>query len=294
MRARILDKVLKTMKRKGRNSTEEKHEECSIIPIKDLEDKIEKELLPAAFGICNRIEKAGKEEFQSQLKQFISKDCPLQKCVILKGNTGKCPNPLCWIAEGPTWPEFLTPEMGAVYSLLMDTYVEALNVPEDPDEKVTVKESPLNVMERKLKTEETRSLLFGLFEKTRVLKPRLSMIKDIIYAHNGGKYTLSVPCLIIQIEGILHDMSYNFKWKFKEEEMYRGESAKVWAMIQKLNDKPFQNALTNFYTRKGSFEESPRNLIIHGRSINYAEDHKLSTVLFLVLVYLIAFSLMNT
>lgn len=282
------------MNKKERNSTKEQDEECSIIPIKDLEDKTEKELLPAAFGIVKRIEKAGREELRSRQEQFITKNCPLQKCVVLKEEQKqKCPNPLCWIAEGPTWSEFLTPEIGGVYSLLMDTYMEALNIPENPDEKVTVKESPLNVMERKLKTGETQSLLFELFEKTRILKPRIFIITDIIETHNRGKYTLSVPCLIIQIEGILHDLSYHFRWKFKEEEMYRGESAKAWAMIQKLHDKPFQNALTDFYTRKGSFEESPRNLIIHGRSINYAEDHRLSTVLFLVLIYLIAFFLMS-
>jgi len=72
--------------------------------------------------------------------------------------------------------------------------------------------------------------------------------------------------------------------------MYRGESAKVWAIIRKLKDNPFQSDLKNFYTRKDDSEDSPRNLIIQGRSIEYAKDHKLSTVLFLVLIYLIAFS----
>jgi hypothetical protein len=281
------------MEREKQDSTKKQKEECSIIPIKDLEDKIEKELAPAAFGIIDRIEKAGKEYLRSREEQFIKENCPLQECVVFIGNPEKCPNPFCWIAEGPTWSEFLTPEMNAVYSLLMDTYIEALNIPEDPDKKVTIKESPLAVMERKLKTEETQNLLVGLFEKAEILKPRISIIKDIVQAHNSGQYTLSVPCLIIQIEGILHDLSHHFKWEFKQKEMYRGESAKVWAVIQKLDDNPFQNALTDFYARKSLDEEAPRNLIIHGRSVNYAEDHRLSTVLFLVLVYLVAFFLSN-
>ena len=35
----------------------ERMEQYSIIPIKDLEEKAENELLPAAFRICGRIEK---------------------------------------------------------------------------------------------------------------------------------------------------------------------------------------------------------------------------------------------
>ena len=272
------------------NKKRKQSEKYSIVPIKDLEEKVEKELLPATFRICKRIEKAGRKEFQSHVKRFILTECPLKKCMILNGMPSKCPKPLCWIAEGPTWQEFLTPEINAVYSLLMDTYLEALDIPEDPDEEVTIKESPLSVMNRKLKTKETHELLIELLEKSQIFKPRIPIIKDIIWAHNKGKYTLSVPCLIIQIEGILHDLSYHFKWRFREEEMYRGESAKVWAIIRKLKDNPFQSALKNFYTRKDDSEDSPRNLIIQGRSIEYAKDHKLSTVLFLVLIYLIAFS----
>jgi len=271
---------------------QEQVEGYSTILIKDLDDKIEKELLPAAFGICDRIEKEGKKEFEARLKQFISTKCPLRKCTILIGEPSKCPIPLCWIAEGPTWPEFLTPEMDVVYSLLMDTYVELLNIPGDPDEEVTLRESPLNVIERKLKTEEIQNLFVEILEKAQILKPRAPIVKDIMRAHNKGKYTLSIPCLIIQIEGILHDLAYHFKWKFTKEETYGGESAKVWAIIKKLDDEPFENTLS-FYTRKTGSEESPRNLILHGRSVDYAEDHKLSTVLFLVLIYLIGFSLMK-
>jgi hypothetical protein len=276
--------------KKRKKTRRKRSEKYSIVPIKDLEQKVENELLPAAFNICSIIEKEGKKEFHSRVKQYVLTKCPLKKCVILNEMPSKCPNSLCWIAEGPTWQEFLTPEINAVYSLLMDTYLEALNIPEDPDKKVTIKESPLSVMNRKLKTKETQELLIELLEKSQILKPRIPVIKDVIWAHNRRKYALSIPCLIIQIEGILHDLSYHFKWQFREKEMYRGESAKVRAIIKKLKHKPFQSALINFYTRKDSLEDAPRNLIMHGRSIDYAQNHKLSTVLFLVLIYLIAFS----
>jgi len=275
-------------------ATQRKYQEKYATISTNLEKKVENELFPAAFSICNRIEKEGKEEFKTRLNQFISTKYPLRKCVVLRNEPSKCPIPLCWIAEGPTWPEFLLPEINAVYSMLMDTYIESLNIPEDPDEEITFRENPLNLMNRKLKTKGTQNFIIEAFEKSQILRPRTSIIKDILWIHNKGKYTLSVLPLIIQIEGILHDLAYHFKWKFEKEEMYRGEAAKVWAIIRKLGDEPFENALRGFYTREAaSAEDSPRNLILHGRSLDYGENHKLSTVLFLILIYLIAFSQMK-
>lgn len=269
---------------------EEHQEKYAIIPIKNLEDKVENELFPTAFSICDRIEKEGKKEFEARLNQFISTKCPLRRCAVLMGEPSKCPIPLCWVAEGPTWPEFLLPEINAVYSMLMDTYIEALDIPEDPDEEITLREKPLNVMNRKLKTKGTQNFIIEAFKKSQILKLRTPIIKDILWTHTKGRYTLTVPLLVIQIEGILHDLAYHFKWKFTKEEMYGGESARVWAIIKKLGDRPFEKTLSSFYTRKTGSEESTRNLILHGRSVDYGKDHMLSSVLFLILIYLITFS----
>jgi hypothetical protein len=268
-------------------------EKYATILIMDLENKIERELFPAAFSICDRIEQEGKKELEMRLTQYISTNCPLRRCAILEGKTSKCPIPLCWIAEGPSWEDFLLPEIGAVYSMLMDTYIESINIPENPDEGITFREKPLNAMNRSLKNKDTQNVIIEAFDKSNIVKARTFLIRDILWAHNEGKYTLSVPLLIIQIEGILHDLAYLFKWKFKKEEMYGGESARVWAIIKKLGDKAFDNTLINFYVRKNDSENSPRNLILHGRSVDYGKDYRLSTVLFLILIYLITFSQMK-
>jgi len=266
-------------------------EKYATIPIKDLGKKVENELFPAAFSICNRIEREGEKEFETRLNHFISTKCPLQRCAVLINEPSKCPNPLCWIAEGPTWQEFLLPEINAVYSMLMDTYIESLDISEDPDGEITFKEKPLNLMNLKLKTKVTQNFIIEVFEKSQILKRRTSIIKDILWIYDKGKYTLSVLPLIIQIEGILHDLAYHFRWKFEKAQMYKGEFASAWAIIEKLGDKPFENALKDFYRRKkGSAEDSPRNFILHGRSLDYGKNHKLSTVLLLILIYLIAFS----
>lgn len=203
----------------------------ATIPL-NLENKVENELFPAAFSISSRIEKEAEEEFTTRLDQFISTKCPLRRCAVLMNEPSKCPIPLCWIGEGPTWQTFLSPEINTVYFMLMDTYIESLNVPEDPDEEITFREKPLNLMNRELKTKVTQDFIIEAFEKSQILKPRSSIIKDILWIHNKGRYTLSVLPLIIQIEGILHDLAYHFKWKFGKEEMYRGESARVWAILE--------------------------------------------------------------
>lgn len=265
-------------------------ERYAIIPIKDLEAEVENELFPAALSVLSRIEKEGEKELETCQKQFILTKCPLRECAVLANEPSKCPIPLCWIAEGPTWWDFLLPEMNAVYLMLTDTYIETLNIPENPEDEITFKENPLNAMNRKLKTESTQNFIIKSFEESQVLKPRATIIKDILLAHSKGKYTLSTPLLIIQIEGILHDLAYHFRWKFEKREMYGDESAKIWVIIKKLGDKPFEDALRRFYKREKGSEESPRNLILHGRSIDYGTDHRLSTVLFLILIYLITFS----
>lgn len=268
-------------------------EKYAMIPIEDLETKVEEQLFPAAFRICHRIEEEGNKEFESRLERHISTKCPLRQCAILNNEPARCPKPLCWIAEGPTWPELLLPDISAVYLMLTYSYMEALNIPDDPDEEITLREKPLNVINRRLGSANTQDFIIEAFEESQILKSRAPVIKDILWAHNKTRYTLSVPLLIIQIEGILHDLAYHFNWQFEKKEMYGRESAKVWAIVQKLDDERFETALSSFYSRKGSSEDSPRNLILHGRSLDYAKDHRLSAVLFLVLIYLITFSQMR-
>lgn len=270
-------------------------EKYATIPIKDLEKKVENELFPAALGVCNRIREKGEIEFNRHIEETISK-CLLKECVILKGDPkeiSKCPNPMCWIAEGPNWEEFLLENISAIYFLLTDTYLKAFDIPENPDEKITLKENPLSVMSQELELKETQNFILLAFKKLPIFKSRGFVIKDILEAHKKDKFTLSVPLLIIQIEGILHDLAYHFKWKFKEDEMYHKESAKIAAIIKKLGDKYFEKTVGSFYKRQKEADESPRNLILHGRTLDYGRDHKLSTVLILLLIYLIAFSQMK-
>jgi len=270
-------------------------ERYATIPIENLKEIIENELFPAALGICNRIRKKGEIEFNKRIKETISK-CPLKECVILKGDPkeiSKCPNPMCWIAEGPNWEEFLLDDIRAIYFMLTDIYIKALDIPEDLDKEITLVENPLNVMNRELKAKNAQKFIIEVFKKSKIFNLRTSVIKDILWAHNKAKYLLSVPLLIIQIEGILHDLAYHFKWKFEKKEMYGDEYARIEVIIKKLRDKYFGNTMVSFYKRQKGANESPRNLILHGRSLDYGRDNKLSTVLFLILTYLIAFSQMK-
>jgi len=256
--------------------------------IRDMEKRTS-DIFLAGFRIVSEIERKGEEELKEYMEKFILRSCPSRRCAVLNGKPWECPDQKCWIAEGPTWKEFLSPELELVYDMLIYTYLDALDIPEDPAEEIRLKEDPLNIMNERLKS--NGEVIIEAFEKAKVFEPRVHIIKDALWAHNENKYTLSVPLLIIQIEGILHDIAYYLKWEFRKEEMYRSHSAKVWALIKRLGEKSIEDALVNFYT---GGEESPRNLIIHGRFVDYGKNHRLSTALFTILIYLIAFYQMKT
>jgi hypothetical protein len=76
-------------------------ERYSTIQIADLEERIEKELLPAAYRICRRIEEFGKEELQERLKQYITNKCPLRRCAVLREEPQECPRTIMLDSRRP-------------------------------------------------------------------------------------------------------------------------------------------------------------------------------------------------
>lgn len=281
----------RTMISAGQKSFREKR---STVFIKKLEKRVKEELFPAALGLCRRVENYADDTYKQYTMEYIRKNCPIQHCVLLeKINQSNCPNHLCIIAEGSTPLESLPIEIYNAYSLMSDAYIDALDVPDNPDEEITFKKDPIKSMNRMLTSKDGQNLIINTFKKTKLFKPRLRIIKDIFWAYEKNRYNLSVPLLIIQIEGVLHDIAYKYRWKFNKNDTYHEESVKIQAIIKKLDDRAIETALHDFYTRLPNSEDSPRNLILHGRSVDYGANHRLSTVLFLILIYIVFFYQMN-
>ncbi len=127
--------------------------------------------------------------------------------------------------------------------------------------------------------------------------PRMHIIKDTLRAHCNGNYTLSIPTLLPQIEGILNDYvhSNNLSAKFgKIAEVYKAVigdldeySLSTWAIANTLLYQLQSN--TYVYT---SFEgelaksvrtrKTTRHTVLHGVAISYDKPSN-SLKVFLIL-----------
>lgn len=118
------------------------------------------------------------------------------------------------------------------------------------------------------------------------LQPRLSILRNVIMAHNLGLYGVSVPAIISQFEGVLAD---GFKIKGKADgcivnimlenllnnnEGWRGKYDK--SVLKYYN----KNLLTGFEHGKKISSIISRNAILHGSDVNFdTEDISIRAIL---------------
>ena len=147
-------------------------------------------------------------------------------------------------------------------------------------------------------SKENINSLVGELNENLLFKPRIDIIKDALYAHLDKKYTLSVPVLWCQIEGVFIEKHKDIvKDKFLKCscEGCEGEikciecgtsiplRENVNNITRELSKKeetfPFvYDSIRRFYNEK-------RHKILHGSDIGYA-DPNLSTKLILLLHFL--------
>lgn len=119
-----------------------------------------------------------------------------------------------------------------------------------------------------------------------VFEPRTFIIQDAMDAHKEGKYSLSVPVLLAQIEGILWAYAEKKGVKFgdkivtKDGKKKKLESAKLLLRETKVKDQLYkyitQEFLDKIYVKKF------RHGILHGRIIEYnTEKNSMKLLLFL-------------
>jgi hypothetical protein len=110
-------------------------------------------------------------------------------------------------------------------------------------------------------------------ERSSIFQPRIRIIKDAMEAHLDCKYSLSVPVLLAQVEGIIWEIAMKNGVKFKDEIMTKkGKkslliSAKDLLTITKVKDEIFEYAVKEYL--KNINVEDFRHGILHGRIIDY-------------------------
>lgn len=154
-------------------------------------------------------------------------------------------------------------------------------------------------MHKQGKDEDIKKLLIGLgksreyldqvieeMNEADVFKRRVSAIKDALDAHCNGKYTLSIPTLLPQIEGILWDIAEE-KGIAKGTEIVTktgkrevAKSAKPLVKKTDIRDLISENVADYFLEK--IYTKGFRHGILHGRKINYGnEEDSVKLVLFL-------------
>ena len=124
------------------------------------------------------------------------------------------------------------------------------------------------------------------------LSPRIHILEDAVWAHNQGKYTLSVPALLPNVEGMINDHS--------GETGYISQNKCIKILKDYMNKKHKRGPLSSFYPLavltfvktllKNDFEwgrpsGNSRNPILHGHHVAY-NDKVFSLKLILLIDYI--------
>jgi len=152
--------------------------------------------------------------------------------------------------------------------------------------RLTVGDPPMTKtqIEKYLLRKFKREMLSGMIEnwaKTILFAERIHILKDAISAHNTGMYTLSVPVLLAQSEGIIACLA-DIKGRKSHRDIVN--IAKQMSKDVVLNES-FMHVLSNAFSEDFEFGQAEifnlgRNSILHGINLKYATpENSLKSIL---------------
>jgi len=111
-----------------------------------------------------------------------------------------------------------------------------------------------------------------------IFKPRLRVLKEGLRAHVDGRFALSIPCMLAQIEGILWDIAYKKGFAVGTTIITsKGKQVSVKGAYLLVDQTPLYDLMTDylaeFFLQK-IYTHKFRHSVLHGRNPNYdnAED----------------------
>lgn len=129
------------------------------------------------------------------------------------------------------------------------------------------------------------------WKQNSLLKSRIHILKDAIWAHNQGKYTLSVPVLLPQLEGIMVEgLELKGKVRYKEikdsfEDKLKTPEADFIFTIKSSGYRIIEQYISeNFEWGQATSSKLSRHAILHGHQTNYNRK-KTSLKLILLIDY---------
>lgn len=119
-----------------------------------------------------------------------------------------------------------------------------------------------------------------------LLSPRISIIQDAIAAHEDGRYSLSVPVLLTQVEGVLWDyaekqgIAAGTRITTKTGKKFNAKSARPLVEDTTVRDS-MSDDLANYFLDK-VYTKDFRHGILHGRKIDYSNEENSTNLLLLM------------
>lgn len=112
----------------------------------------------------------------------------------------------------------------------------------------------------------------------RIFKPRLRVLEQALRAHVDGKFALSIPCMLAQIEGVLWDIAHKKGFAVGTTIITsKGKQVSVKGAYLLVDQTPLYDLMTDylaeFFLQK-IYTRAFRHSVLHGRNPNYdnAED----------------------
>lgn len=109
-----------------------------------------------------------------------------------------------------------------------------------------------------------------------IFSPRLHVLEDSMEAHIDGKFTLSIPCLLAQIEGILWDIARKNGFAIGKTTIITNQGKRevksAYTLVQDTGMYYLMaDELAGFFLRE-VYTDTFRHAILHGRDPYYAKE----------------------
>lgn len=136
-------------------------------------------------------------------------------------------------------------------------------------------EQVVSVLSELLDGEETLDAILSQVDSRYLRGEREKLLKDAILAHNEGRYSLSIPTALTQIDGAIIEAATDLGiWELDDEVTGTRVVAKGEGSHQHISE--FRNPFRDLYPRLMG-RGSPRPKILHGIRTDFVDDEALST-----------------
>ncbi|AJF27890.1 hypothetical protein SG26_19215 (plasmid) [Haloarcula sp. CBA1115] len=136
-------------------------------------------------------------------------------------------------------------------------------------------EQVVSVLSELLDDEETLDAILSQVDSRYLKGEREKLLKDAISAHNEGRYGLSIPTALTQIDGAIIEAATDLGiWELDDEVTGTRVVAKGEGSHQHISE--FRDPFRDLYPRLMG-RGSPRSKILHGIRTDFVDDEALST-----------------